>query len=154
MVTLQRSSSLLNVTINYMPETSVTRYPQKSVQKKNQVGMMNTDGKAEVAAAQLKKGIGERIAAIRKGAGLTAQQVADRIKMKRESLTQIEIGRNNPTATILWKLACVLHCEVSDFFPPVPEGFALTKYDMRRIEKASEPKAAAWAADIFGEIQK
>jgi len=99
---------------------------------------------------KLKKDIGERIASIRNGARLTARQVAEKMKIKRETLTQIETGRNNATAVMLWKLACVLHCEVSDFFPKVPEGHALTKYDMRRIEKASEPRAAEWAAEIFG----
>lgn len=106
------------------------------------------------ADLKLKKDIGERIAAIRKGAGLTARQVAERLKIKRETLTQIETGRNNPTASTLWKLACVLHCEVSDFFPTVPEGYALTKYDMRRIEKVSEPRAAEWAAGMFGAPNK
>ena len=111
---------------------------------------IKNEAEAPNADLKLKKDIGERIAGIRKGAGLTARQVAERLKIKRETLTQIETGRNNPTAATLWKLACVLHCEVSDFFPKVPEGYALTKYDMRRIEKASEPRAAEWAAEIFG----
>jgi transcriptional regulator with XRE-family HTH domain len=120
------------------------------MQKKSEAATIESEGKAEAAVAKLKKDIGERIAAIRKGADLTAQKVADSINIKRETLTQIETGHNNPTAMMLWKLACVLHCEVSDFFPKTLEKFSLTKYDMRRIEKASELKAAEWAADIFG----
>ena len=117
--------------------------PKRAVTIKNDAGMLSADLK-------LKKDIGERIASIRRGSGLTARQVAERLKVKRETLTQIETGRNNPTAVMLWKLACVLHCEVSDFFASIPEGFALTKYDVRRIEKVSEPRAAEWAIEIFG----
>jgi len=102
----------------------------------------------------LKLNIGERIAGIRKGAGLTARQVAEKVHIKRETLTQIETGRTNPTAVALWKLACVLHCEVSDFFPPIPEGYALTRYDMRRIERAGDNRAAEWAATMFGTRSK
>lgn len=98
----------------------------------------------------LKDDIGERIASIRGGARLTARQVAEKIGIKRETLTQIENGRNNPTAVMLWKLACVLHCDVSDFFPPIPQGHALTRYDMRRIERAGDTQAAEWAATMFG----
>lgn len=98
----------------------------------------------------LKKDIGERIASIRRGADLTARQVAEKMQIKRETLSQIENGRNNPTAVMLWKLACVLHCEVSDFFPPIPQGHALTRYDMRRIERAGDTHAAEWAATMFG----
>lgn len=104
----------------------------------------------ENADIQLKRDIGDRIASIRRGAGLTARQVAEKVQVKRETLTQIENGRNNPTAIMLWKLACILRCEVSDFFPRVHHGFALTEYDMRRIEKAGDTKAVEWATTIFG----
>jgi transcriptional regulator with XRE-family HTH domain len=108
------------------------------------------------ADGDLKIYIGRQIASIRKGSNLTARQVADRLKVKRETLTQIETGRNNSTALMLWKLACLFQCEVSDFFPQVPEGFGLTTYtksDMRRIKKI-DPRAAEWAARIFGEPKK
>ena len=104
----------------------------------------------EGADVQLKKEVGQRIAGIRKGADLTAQQVADKLHIKRETLTQIENGRNNPTAIALWKLACVLRCEVSDFFPPIQHEHALTRYDMRRLERAGDTRAAEWAAQMFG----
>jgi transcriptional regulator with XRE-family HTH domain len=116
--------------------------------------------KLEVQVAQadddLKIYIGRQIASIRKGSNLTARQVAEKLKVQRETLTQIETGRNNPTALMLWKLACLFQCEVSDFFPQIPEGFGLTTYtksDMRRIKKI-DPRAAEWAGRIFGEPKK
>lgn len=111
---------------------------------------------ATEADGDLKKYIGRQIASIRKGSNLTARQVAEKLKVSRETLTQIETGRNNPTALMLWKLACLFQCEVSDFFPQVPEGFGITTYtksDMRRIKKI-DPRAAEWAGRIFGEPKK
>ncbi|MBU6214752.1 helix-turn-helix domain-containing protein [Patescibacteria group bacterium] len=114
------------------------------------------DARAAEADGDLKKYIGRQIASIRKGSDLTARQVAEKLKVKRETLTQIETGRNNPTALMLWKLACLFQCEVSDLFPQVPEGFGLTTYtksDMRRIKKV-DPRAVEWAGRMFGEPKK
>jgi len=108
----------------------------------------------EVAAAteEVKGEIGRRIASVRKSSNLTARQVADKLKVKRETLTQIETGRNNPSATMLWKLACLFQCEVSDLFPSVPDGFGITTYtksDMRRLAKV-DPRSPEWGARMFG----
>ena len=118
--------------------------------RKKHTGTLSLKGVG--ADDDLKKYIGRQIASIRKGSDLTARQVAERLKVSRETLTQIETGRNNPTALMLWKLACLFQCEVSDFFPQIPEGFGLTVYtksDMRRINKI-DPGAAEWAGKIFG----
>ena len=92
--------------------------------RKKHTGTLSLKGVG--ADDDLKKYIGRQIASIRKGSDLTARQVAERLKVSRETLTQIETGRNNPTALMLWKLACLFQCEVSDFFPQIPEGFGLT----------------------------
>lgn len=44
--------------------------------------------------------IGERIKMLRKSLGLTQQSFADRIGMKRNSIAQIELGRNTSDQTI------------------------------------------------------
>jgi transcriptional regulator with XRE-family HTH domain len=66
------------------------------------------------------------------------------------ALTHIEKGRNNINAVQLWKLACIFGCEPSDFFPPIPKGFALTNFDYQKIAREDE-KAEGWARELFSD---
>lgn len=45
--------------------------------------------------------MGERIKELRKALGLTQQQFADKIKVKRNTVAQYEIGRNEPIETVI-----------------------------------------------------
>ena len=50
---------------------------------------------------------------------------------------------------ILWELACVLGCDIKNFFPDTPDGFQLSVRDLKEVEKI-DPKAVHWAEDLFG----
>lgn len=63
-----------------------------------------------------KKKLGKRIKELRKNAGLTQEQVAERIEMEQNTISVIESGRNFPTLVTLEKIANVLNVELSDFF--------------------------------------
>src|SRR5580698_6859876 len=78
---------------------------------------------------EIRAEIGARIADLRRKRKLSARLVGEKLGLSREAITHIENGRNNITATTLWKLATLFHCDVQDFFPTVPEGFGLTKID-------------------------
>ncbi|MDP2598862.1 MAG: helix-turn-helix transcriptional regulator [Candidatus Liptonbacteria bacterium] len=100
------------------------------------------------ATKELRQEIGKRIQEVRKRSGLTARKISEQLGITREALTQIETGRNNVNATMLWKLAGLLGCEVTYFFPPIPKEYSLTSADVARVRKIDE-RAAAWAKTIF-----
>jgi len=102
----------------------------------------------EKATEELRCEIGKKIQEIRKAAGLTALKVSEELNISREALTQIETGRNNVNATMLWKLANLFGCEVSAFFPPVTKDYAYTTIDAAKVKKINE-RAAEWAKTIF-----
>ena len=101
---------------------------------------------------EIKKEIGENIKRIRRSSRsfLSAQKVADKLKITRSSLTQIENGNNNVNAVTLWKLSCILDCDMKDFFPNTPDGFQISKKDIEEVEK-KDKKAKEWAKQLFGE---
>jgi len=99
--------------------------------------------------AEIRTAIGKRISEMRRKLGLSAKRVADELQISREAVTHIETGRNNITAVSLWKLATLFDCEIADFFPDVPDGFALTKVDTKRVEQEAGEKAARWARQLF-----
>jgi len=103
----------------------------------------------EAADKEIKKTVGRTIKEMRGKLGLSARTVADNLNMSREAVTQIETGRNNVSAVNLWKLATLFNCEIKDFFPAVPDGYAITKVDIRKIAKENGEKAAEWAEKLF-----
>jgi transcriptional regulator with XRE-family HTH domain len=96
----------------------------------------------------IKKDVGRRIQEIRKRQNHSAARIAAELGMTREGLTQIETGRNNVNAVLLWKLACLLGCKPEDFFPAIPPGFSLSRIDLLSIAKEDE-RAVRWAKDLF-----
>lgn len=101
------------------------------------------------AEDEIRTEIGKRISEMRRKLGLSAKRVADELQISREAVTHIETGRNNITAVSLWKLATLFDCDIVDFFPDVPDGYALTKVDTRKIEQEAGEKAARWARQLF-----
>lgn len=90
---------------------------------------------------ELKKLIGGKVKRVRRRRDRTARWVAERASISRIALTQIENGRNNISAVLLWKIASVLHCDIKEFFPAVPDSSALNQADLSTI--ALEDKQAA-----------
>lgn len=115
--------------------------------KKKKVILDNID--IEATDHEIKEAIGRIIKEMRGKLGLSAQTVANGLKMSREAVTHIETGRNNISAVSLWKLATLFNCEIKDFFPAVPDGYAITKVDLRKIEQENGKKAAEWAEKLF-----
>lgn len=90
---------------------------------------------------ELKKLIGGKVGRVRRRRDHTARWVAEQTGITRIALTQIENGRNNISAVLLWKIASVLHCDIKEFFPAVPDSTALNQADLNTI--ALEDKQAA-----------
>lgn len=102
----------------------------------------------KVAKEEIRKVIGKQIKEMRNKLGSSALTVSEKLDLSREAITHIETGRNNISAVALWELATLFHCKVSDFFPDVPDGFALTQVDIRKIEQEN-PDAGKWAERLF-----
>ncbi len=96
--------------------------------------------------------IGERIKRARERKGLSALTLGESVGVSRSAITQIETSRNNVSATLLWRIACALHCSITDFFPEVPESSSLLQSDIDRI--AAENVEAAHLMKKAGFIKK
>ena len=111
-------------------------------------GKIDSDGGA--TEVEIREEIGRRVAEMRRKLGLSARKVAEELKISREAVTHIETGRNNISAVSLWKLATLFSCDIADFFPDVPDGYALTKVDTHKIEQEGGANAGRWAQKLFG----
>jgi transcriptional regulator with XRE-family HTH domain len=101
-----------------------------------------------LAEDEVRKAIGKKIREMRDKLGHSALRIATELKVSREAITHIETGRNNISALALWKLAILFNCDIGDFFPDVPDGFALTKVDLQKVAQEDE-NAATWAKRLF-----
>lgn len=101
-----------------------------------------------LAEDEVRKAIGKKIREMRDKLGHSALRISTELKVSREAITHIETGRNNISAVALWKLATLFNCNIEDFFPDVPDGFALTKVDLQKVAQEDE-NAAAWAKRLF-----
>jgi len=99
---------------------------------------------------QIRESVGRKIRQERDSRNQSAERIAEYLGISRVALTHIEKGRNNISAVHLWKLACIFGCEPSDFFPPIPKGFALTNVDYKKIAREDE-RAEQWARDLFSD---
>ncbi len=116
----------------------VTRFPLLIFMLKNKSSKLEMKVESD---DDLKRIIGGRVKRARKRLDRTARWLAEQIGSSRVALTQIENGRNNVNATLLWKIASVLHCEMKEFFPDVPDSTSLSQTDLNTI--ALENKQAA-----------
>lgn len=106
---------------------------------------------ASTPDVQIRGSVGKKIRRLREDRSQSAERVAQKLGISRVALTHIENGRNNINAVQLWKLACIFGCEVTEFFPPIPDGFALTHADYEKIAREDE-SAIDWAHKLFDEI--
>ena len=100
------------------------------------------------AIDELRKRIGAKIQSVRKTLGLSADQVAKQLGITRAGLTLVETGRNNINAVMLWRIACLFKCEVSDLLPPTLKNHGLSKVDFDRLKK-EDKNAPLWAEKLF-----
>lgn len=108
----------------------------------------------EIAADEIKREIGKKTRELRNSLGLSAQTVADHLHISREAVTHIENGRNNISAVFLWELATLFGCDIKDFFPELPDGYAITRVDLRKVAQEKGEKAAVWAERLFKKRSK
>lgn len=66
--------------------------------------------------AKLPKILGKRIQKLRKNAGLTQEELAEKVGVSRAYIGYIEQGRNTPSLEIVDKIAKVLKVSVSSLF--------------------------------------
>lgn len=90
---------------------------------------------------EMREIIGKRIKRIRLRFHKTAKEVGEEIGTTRGALSQIETGKNNISAVSLWKIACLLQCDIKDFFPNVPEAHSLNETDLAIIAEEDESAA-------------
>lgn len=88
----------------------------------------------KVSDSDMRQMISDHIQRLRKQKGLSAETVATRLGISRSALTQIETGRNNVNAVIIYKLAYLYGCEFKDFFPEIQHSPGLTKSDLDKVE--------------------
>lgn len=116
----------------------VTRFPHLVFMSKKKSSKIEIKVESD---KELKKLIGGKLKRIRRRRDRTARWVAEQSGISRIGLTQIENGRNNITAILLWKIANVLRCDIKEFFPAVPDSTSLSQSDLDTI--ALEDKQAA-----------
>lgn len=97
--------------------------------------------KEDEADRKLRETLGKKIRIARDRLNQSAEVVANKIGISRSGLTQIEKGNNNVNAIMLWKIACALHCKVTDLFPEVPDSRSLYDSDIENIKKDNEQAA-------------
>ncbi len=98
---------------------------------------------------EVRKAVGRKIREMRGKLGQSASRIAGELGISREAITHIETGRNNISAVSIWKLATLFNCDVGDFFPTIPDGYAITKVDLHKITQESGKEAANWASKLF-----
>lgn len=62
-------------------------------------------------------GFGERLRVLRVAAGMTQQQLADRLGMKATNITRLEAGGRTPSWETVLRIAKVLGIPTDDFAP-------------------------------------
>lgn len=66
--------------------------------------------------AKLPKILGKRIQKIRKGIGLTQEELAEKVGISRAYMGYIEQGRYSASLEVIEKIAKVLRIKISDLF--------------------------------------
>jgi transcriptional regulator with XRE-family HTH domain len=79
---------------------------------------------------QLYIAIGARIKRIREAAGMTQEDLAQILNLKRTSITNIERGNQRPTLDVLYRFCERFTLELSDVLPSVVES---TRQDGRSV---------------------
>lgn len=64
---------------------------------------------------------GQKLAALRKNAGLTQEELAEKLFVSRDLVSKWENGTRRPDKTALEKAAGLLGAEITDIFPSEPE---------------------------------
>lgn len=64
--------------------------------------------------------VGKKIRHVRKTAGLSMVELAEKLGISYQQVQKYEIGANRVSAGILYEIACLFVLDIRDFFPPIP----------------------------------
>ncbi len=73
--------------------------------------------------------IGKKIKDSRKQARLSQEALAKKISLSRSSLSNIEIGKHQPSLYTLYELALALNCEIQDLLPSIEDYKSVSEID-------------------------
>lgn len=86
---------------------------------------------------RLKSAVGERIKQLRTQAGLSQEDLADKLGLLRTSITNIETGKQKLTLASLYSLSATFNLTFDEILPPV-EGFIqkdpLDSFDANKLK--------------------
>lgn len=94
--------------------------------------------------ATTKKLLGLRIKELRKGKGLSQEQLSEEIDIDPKHLSRIEVGNSYPSLDTLENIAKALNVEIKDFFEfaHLARGTDLKQNIIKLLEEADERKLA------------
>ncbi len=84
--------------------------------------------------------VGEKLIEIRKLNGLTQEELSKMVNINRSTISNIEAGRQQISLHLLFKIAQVLHMEVSNFLPSLDEIASLMAEEENYLHKLMDQK--------------
>jgi transcriptional regulator with XRE-family HTH domain len=98
--------------------------------------------------------IGERIALLRRGKGLTGERLAELLGVSPQAVSKWETGRNLPETALLPKLAEILGATIDAILTPrsdeTPEQASLVRESYVYIPVSDTARAADWYENALG----
>jgi len=100
--------------------------------------------------ATTKKLIGARIKELRRKAGLTQEQLAERVGLDSRHLSRLEVGRHFPSLHSLERIAAALNVQLVEFFQfPGEEDIQALRVDLTKFAKRSSEAQIRLAAKVL-----
>ena len=93
--------------------------------------------------------LGEAIKTIRASTGISQEELASSINVKRTSIANIESGRQNATLSLLYKITYILKINLVDFLPDTKDLFKVDEdYITINTDNATEVVSIKTASTI------
>lgn len=100
--------------------------------------------------------VGKEIRRIRKAAGLSMMELADKLGMSYQQIQKYEIGANRVSAGVLYEVACLFHMDIRDFFPPLKHSEVQTEQNeeimrdlLQKLDQAGVLEAFKRSLDLM-----
>jgi len=104
----------------------------------------------ETAMATTKTLIGARIKELRRQAGLTQEQLAERVGLDSRHLSRLEVGRHFPSLQSLERIAAALNVQLVEFFQfPGEENIRALRAYLTKFAKQSSETQIRLAAKVL-----
>jgi transcriptional regulator with XRE-family HTH domain len=100
--------------------------------------------------ADTKKLIGARIKELRRKAGLTQEELAERVGLDSRHLSRLEVGRHFPSLQSLERIAAALDVPLAEFFQfPGEEDIRTLRANIAKFAKRSSEAQIRLAAKVL-----